>query len=566
VSDAATQQLKTQPLSPAMTEPADDATLELGATIAGYQVLELREEQPDMRVYRAQAPADLCLQCGTRSTEPNARFCENCGAELLPRDVLLLEPLGDTPARGPWLALNLPADPRQALLPPLTPLEHNGTPLLVVEATIPGWQSLAELLINHGAAPDQPAAVQDDDAFVLARQLADALHYLHSNGVALGELSLAHLLVGPQGRLRLRDLDSLEPLTPESQRADLGRLLATLEEITRQPRTTQKLDGALLEGDGQRSLQDVLGLARAGRLPDVEGWITALDAVQQSQRAVTPLQVHVAGHSDVGRVRELNEDALLTLNLDVDMAGRSINAGLYVVADGMGGHEAGEVASNLAIQSMANDAAPALVELLAESANGITFEELKLVAARAALHANEAVYAEGRRRGNDMGTTLTFALVVGDRCVVGNVGDSRTYMYRNGELQRVTSDHSLVQRLVDMGQITPDEVYTHPHRNAILRSLGENPNVETDLFELRLQPGDALLLCSDGLWEMVRDDRLEAIMVNDDVHAAVEQVVDEANRNGGEDNIAAVLVQFAADAATGSAAQTHAAKEEHTNV
>jgi protein phosphatase len=109
-------------------------------------------------------------------------------------------------------------------------------------------------------------------------------------------------------------------------------------------------------------------------------------------------------------------------------------------------------------------------------------------------------------------------------------------------------------------------VYTHPHRNAILRSLGEHPNVETDLFELRLQPGDALLLCSDGLWEMVRDDRLGAILANGDVHAAVEQAVDEANRNGGEDNVAAVLIQFAADAAADSAAQTHAAKEEHTNV
>jgi protein phosphatase len=540
--------------------------LEPGTSLAGYTVLEQREEQPDMRVYRAQAPADLCTQCGTRATEPNARFCETCGAELLPRDVLVLEPIGEQPKHGPWLALSLPDDPRQALLPPLTPLQHGDSQLLVVEETIPGWQSLAELLASYGATPDQPAALEDDDALLIARQLADVLAYLHSNKVALGELSLAHLLIGPQGRFRLRDVNDLEPLTPELQRTDLQRLQQTTEEITRLPRTTQKLDSALLNGEQPRSVQDVLALARANQLPDAAAWVAALDAVQQSQRAITPLQTHIAARSDVGQVRELNEDALLTLHLDATMLGRDMNAGLYVVADGMGGHAAGEIASGLAIQSMTVVAAPALIEVLADSANGVSADALRTLATRAASQANDAVYREGQQRGNDMGTTLTFALVVGDRCVVGNVGDSRTYLLRNGQLQRVTRDHSLVQRLVDMGQITPDEVYTHPHRNAILRSLGEHPQVETDLFELRLQPGDALLCCSDGLWEMVRDDRLQEMLTNAEAQAVVEQAVDEANRNGGEDNITAVLIQFAARTTTNSPVQVSAMEEEQTDV
>ncbi len=564
-SEEETVQNQTQPLSPELLEAAaEQDVLEPGTAVAGYQVIELREKQPEMRVYRAQAPANLCLQCGTRATEANARFCERCGAELLPRDVLLLEPTGDVPHSGPWLALGLPEDPQQALLPPLTPLQHHGTQLLVVEETIPGWQSLAELLANHGATPEQPAALADEDAFVLARQLVALLHYLHSNNVALGQLSLAHLLIGPQGQLRLRDINDLLPLTPEAQHTDLQHLQQTVDEITRQPRTTQKLDNTQSASNIRHSLYDVLALARANKLPDAAAWLAALDAIEQQQRAVTPLQVRVAALSDVGQIRELNEDAVLTLHLDTVSAGRTINVGVYVVADGMGGHEAGEVASSLAVQSMARFAAPALLDLLADSATGVDNEDLRTVAAQAAAQANEAIVNEGRQRGNDMGTTLTFALVVGDRCVVGNVGDSRAYLIRDGQLQRVTVDHSLVQRLVDMGQITPDEAYTHPHRNAILRSLGEQIDVNVDLFDLRLQPGDALLLCSDGLWEMIRDDRLLAIVTGAETQAAVEQAIAEANRNGGEDNITALLIQFAAYAPANAAA--HTAQEESTNV
>jgi protein phosphatase len=284
--------------------------------------------------------------------------------------------------------------------------------------------------------------------------------------------------------------------------------------------------------------------------------------VAQHQRAITPLHTTVATQSDVGQVRELNEDSLLTLHLQIDMAGQPLNVGVYAVADGMGGHAAGEIASSMALQRMARMAAPSLIDLLADSAAGVTTDALHTAALQAAQAANEAVWNESQRRGNDMGTTLTFALVVGDRCVVGNVGDSRTYLFRDGQLQRISKDHSLVQRLVDVGQITPDEVYTHPHRNAILRSLGEGASVDVDLFDVRLQAGDALLCCSDGLWELIRDDRLAALLGSSDAQAAVVQAVDEANRNGGEDNITAVLVQFALQPGTAGAETQNAVSVE----
>lgn len=562
MTDAALQEeLVTQPLQPKPPASADQPVaaetaapsgvpaLAPGTTVAGYTVVDLRDDQPGARVYRAQAPNDVCAQCGARAVDPEARFCEECGAELLPRDVLLLEQpaTSDAPLAGAALVTLLPDDPLRALLPPVTAIEQEGQRYLVIEEAVPGWQSLAELLSGHGDAPNQPAALEEDDALPIALQLAQLLQYLHRSQVALGDLSLAQLLIGPQQRIRLRDINALQPLTDATRQADLLQLHHTLEDLTRTPRETRKLDMSAVEesAGAPRSLQDVLAQARIGALHDADAWVAALTSISDSQRAVGALRTHVGAHSNVGVVRELNEDALLTIDLKLDIAGRPVNAGLYVVADGMGGHAAGEVASSLAVQSMANVVSTALMELTVDSSQGLNEAQLSTLAQQAAERANLAVYEEGRRRGNDMGTTLTFALVVGDRCVIGNVGDSRAYLLRAGQLQRISKDHSLVQRLVDMGQIQPDEVYTHPHRNAILRSLGEKPQVELDLFPLRLQTGDVVFCCSDGQWEMVRDPRMhEIIATATDLQAAAEQLIVEGNQNGGEDNITAVLVRF----------------------
>jgi protein phosphatase len=163
----------------------------------------------------------------------------------------------------------------------------------------------------------------------------------------------------------------------------------------------------------------------------------------------------------------------------------------------------------------------------------------------AILQGNAYVLREAQARGNDMGTTITMALVAGDRAVIGNVGDSRTYLYRDKTLKRISKDHSLVMRLVEMGQITDEEVYSHPQRNAVLRSLGDRAEIEVDIFHQRLKPGDALFLCSDGQWEMVRDPQMaEIIAAHDDPQAACNALIVAANKAGGDDNITAVIVQF----------------------
>jgi len=516
--------------------------------VGAYNIVEVVEQREGQTTYRAQAPADLCAQCGTRAVDAGARFCEECGAELLPRDVLLIEHAGDDaqPTHGAALLADLPDEPLRQLLPPVSSFVADGRTYLVMEAAVPGFQALAELLATQGEAPQQPAALDEADALPIATQLAQLLQFLHANKMALGDLSLAQLLIGPQHRLRLRDVNELQPLTESSLKADLQQLIATVEDLTRTPRQTRKLAIEAVEEQTVQpaTLEEVLALGRMGGLADAAAWVQALEGVAASKRAVGSLLTRVGTKTDVGVQREINEDALMTQELKIALVGVYVNAGIYVVSDGMGGHAAGEVASTLAVQAAATSLAQQLVEL-ASSTGSADDERLGELVSTAVNQANLAIYNEAQRRRNDMGATITLALVVGDRCIIGNVGDSRTYLFRAGHLQRISKDHSLVMRLVDLGQITEDEIYSHPHRSAILRSLGEKQTVEVDLFPVRLQPGDAIFLCSDGQWEMVRNPRIEEIIVTvEDPQEACDLLVAEANTNGGEDNIAAVLVRF----------------------
>ncbi|TMC87076.1 MAG: serine/threonine-protein phosphatase [Chloroflexi bacterium] len=157
--------------------------------------------------------------------------------------------------------------------------------------------------------------------------------------------------------------------------------------------------------------------------------------------------------------------------------------------------------------------------------------------------ANAAVCQVNQRDKTDMGSTITGFMVVEDYAYILNVGDSRTYMMRGGQIYQLTNDHSLVGQLVAGGLISPDEVYTHPQRSQIFRSLGDKLNVQVDIFKQQLHPGDILLSCSDGLWEMVRNPQIESILNNaPDPQVACTQLIEAANTNGGEDNVSAVVV------------------------
>ncbi|WIG59260.1 MAG: Protein serine/threonine phosphatase PrpC, regulation of stationary phase [Ktedonobacterales bacterium] len=293
-----------------------------------------------------------------------------------------------------------------------------------------------------------------------------------------------------------------------------------------------------------------------------------------------PLHLIAACKTDPGLQREQNEDNCYTHVVSSD----EHVAAILIVADGMGGYHAGEVASKIAVDTIsqelqkllappsdqptvrlgkkskreraASDSQPATEDPPTPSDQGAVTQRLATSVVLdhytdklrdAVEKSSEQIVAYGRKHSDakGLGSTVTAALVIGDQAFIANVGDSRTYLFRNDKLTRITIDHSLVERLVEAGQIDRDDVYDHPNRNLIYRSLGASRSeVEVDIFTERLQPGDALLLCCDGLWEMVRDEQMESILreVSDPVEAC-DLLVQRANENGGEDNITAVVAR-----------------------
>jgi serine/threonine protein phosphatase PrpC len=268
-------------------------------------------------------------------------------------------------------------------------------------------------------------------------------------------------------------------------------------------------------------------------------------------RQAATLQLVVSTGLDVGLKRrgKPNEDSLLALQNTRFLRGNACPVGLFVVADGMGGHENGQEASNLVTQSLSKSVMPTVIY-------GPTDDNYAELLAEGVHHANLEVYQRNRQASVDMGTTIVAALVINTTAYIVSAGDSRVYLYRaSSGLTQITRDHSTVARLVENGLIKPEEVYTHPRRNEIYRSLGHHPSEDLDKFILALQPDDVLMLCSDGLWEMVRDEHIQEIIANtaSQPKQTSAALVQAALDGGGKDNISVIVVSVKAIAGTQTA-------------
>ena len=298
-----------------------------------------------------------------------------------------------------------------------------------------------------------------------------------------------------------------------------------------------------------------------------------------------PMKLTAADKTDVGKQREQNED-MPYKRIETSEEG---DRGLFIVADGMGGYQAGEVASKLAVERISqalhnffvpvpdqptirlspssvpdDDATVKLPTMKSEEQKNSPSKQHKTrklpetpitknvedQMKDAIQLANKAIlsYGEKKSSARGLGCTVTTVLIQNDQAYIANIGDSRTYLLRDGKLMPLTKDHSLVARLVEAKQIEPEDVYSHPQRNLIYRSLGAgHKTVDPDVFHEVLQNGDTLLLCSDGLWEMVRhDDLLKILSEKSSPQKICDTLIDMANANGGEDNITAVVVQVSA--------------------
>ncbi|GAC1643694.1 MAG: hypothetical protein NVS4B12_08190 [Ktedonobacteraceae bacterium] len=263
--------------------------------------------------------------------------------------------------------------------------------------------------------------------------------------------------------------------------------------------------------------------------------------VQRTVRGGGQVGFEVITNTNPGikRKHKPNEDSLFAVQGTGNINGQVQQIGVFIVADGMGGHANGQDASRLAIQTVIDYLLPRLTR---EGGSGETPEKLLVDSVQIA---NQAVHQHNVENNADMGTTVTATLVVDTTAYVANVGDSRTYLYRTSEgLAKVTRDHSVVASLVDAGIIKPDDIYTHPKRNQIYRSLGEKPFVEVDPFTVQLQQGDKLLLCSDGLWDMVRDPEIQRVLETptSDPQQLGDNLIKAALTGGGEDNVSVIVI------------------------
>ena len=248
------------------------------------------------------------------------------------------------------------------------------------------------------------------------------------------------------------------------------------------------------------------------------------------------LEVVTATHP--GMVRSHNEDSIAA---DAEI-------GLAVLADGMGGYNAGEVASGIAVAMISAEMKQALTGRKPEELNG---ERAETLVAEHAMRTNAAIYqaAQSQPQYSGMGTTLVVALWHDNQVSVGHIGDSRLYRLRGGALEQVTRDHSLLQEQIDSGMITKEQARYSQHKNLVTRAVGIDPEVEAEVHTYPAQPGDIYLLCSDGLNDMVTDEDIQLTLASlqANLPLAAQQLVQQANDNGGRDNVSVILVRVVKD-------------------
>ena len=253
-------------------------------------------------------------------------------------------------------------------------------------------------------------------------------------------------------------------------------------------------------------------------------------------------QLIAASGQSVGKQRDHNEDSLLALTSTMAGYSGSMPFGLYIVADGMGGHQYGEVASNAAVRMVAAFVMKKFHSYLFSMKPSQPDESLQEIMQTAVKDAQRTIQTEAPNSG----TTLTAALVLGNQATIAHVGDSRAYhLHADGRAEVITRDHSLVKRLEELGHISPDEVENYPHRNVLYRALGQGEILEADVFTITFPPTGYLMLCSDGLWGVVSDqDMMRMVQEASTLHRACQSMVDAANEAGGPDNISVVLAKM----------------------
>jgi len=408
------------------------------------------------------------------------------------------------------------------------------------------------------------ARMEEGEALNLAIQLCQAVGVLHRRGLRVNDICPASIVRGADGRIVLTGLDYVSN-DDEIQSDPIYNEGYTAPEIYRAKKVDKRADifaiGALLytfltgerieaeswreEGSPVRfypphvitpALEQIVRRALAF---DPSGrWNTVDTLKAELLKLAGAIRIRAAAATDVGMVRELNEDAVMTLEYWRDSQIEPAQGFLYVIADGMGGAEAGEIASAIAVATIRQEVQTAL-ESAAKDPATILSESIETANRRILEY--QVTHPEAR----GMGSTAVGFLITPPDAAMAWVGDSRAYYSSDDGLRQLSKDHSLVQRLVEIGQITAEEARHHEHKNVITRSLGARPNgpAGVEAKALRLKRNDRLLLCSDGLTAHVEDDQIQQILRrHSDPYAAARELIVAANAGGGTDNVSVVVI------------------------
>lgn len=488
------------------------------------------------------------INCPTCQT-PNraeARFCMGCGAKLAVDPPVTAAPEFVAPTLAPADDAALPEEastsPVEALPPVLPAAEETPAP------PMDALQEPAPAVVDLPAETlQQPEPAGDEQATSLAAPVAlagetDAVPSAPDAAPTLAPLAAGAVIGGRFTVVALQQDEASDRIYSATDSRTCSQCGVLMEPGDRFCGNC----GVEVTGPAVVRLQET---AEAPEGPATEAggrWYEVLPAEAQTLppgQTDTGWRLQVGQASDNGRVRELDEDSVFSLVMSgIYESQIETTVGLFIVADGIGGHDGGEVASKLAVQTIAQQV---LQDVIWPILRGETLlvETLRDYLEQAVQTANRLIFELSRERSSDMGTTLTMALVINGLAIIGSVGDSRTYVWGPAGLEQVTEDHSLIAALIAAGQEPPEAIYTHPQRNLITRSLGDRPQVEVDLFAQQLEPGFKLVLCCDGVWEMIYDKGIEDILLQEDNPQRVaDKIVEWSNNAGGEDNISVIIV------------------------
>ena len=488
--------------------------LQDGKSLSDYYTVEGLIRLAESRMFymvndcRPDQSKKYCWECGSHNSEPTDMSCISCGKQLKLRKFLISD-RWEEDQKYQFSAFFEKEIEHPVLLPAFDLFEERKSMYAVYD-----WQNY-EFLI------DLSSALNNRNILDIALRLLGLIAHYHEKGIVLGNFGLHNLLIKSDTKEVLFFDPVIERIYPGEVPADQrAHEMPYLSEILRKLTSASEVELAdFYEKCKQGVFKNPYEMGR-----EIERLLSIFDKEERDQNA--------SAMSDVGLVRVLNED-----NWGWGILKNGLK--LYVVADGMGGHDAGEVASSLAVSLLFEEMNTRL-----EENRKYNIEELRKIFLTSFQQANNGIKDYSEKRGSDMGTTMVTALIVGKEAIVANVGDSRAYLHRKNSLHQISKDHSLVQRFVDQGQLTMDEARHHPHSNILMRTVGTDRNVQVDTFTVRLETGDKILLCSDGLWGEVEDAEMESVINESaDLWKATEDLVWAAHAAGAKDNVTLVLYE-----------------------